>query len=147
MDTQTGEPQTEQLQGGCLCGAISVTLRGGFGTTMECHCADCQKAMGGGPAYIAMVNRADCTFSGELRGYDVIGDSGGTVTRFFCPNCGTPTHSELGKYPDKVVLKVGLFAPQAAAAPQKAIWTGSAPKWHTVAPGIPSFDKSPPPRG
>lgn len=137
----------EELHGGCLCGAVEVTLRGGMGRTMECHCAECQKAVGGGAAYITMVDRANTTMTGERRGYTVTGESGGNVTRFFCPVCGTPTHTELEKYPDKYVLKVGLFEPQSGAAPALAIWTGSAPDWHPVAEGIPSFERMPQPRG
>ena len=139
-------PETEVLHGQCLCGAVKVTLRGGMGHTMECHCTECQTVMGGGPAYLTMVDRAKTDLSGERRGYTVEGASGGEVTRFFCPVCGTPTHSELENFPDKYVLKVGLFAPQSAAAPGIAIWTGSAPDWHPVTEGIPHFEQRPGPR-
>ncbi|MDU8910072.1 GFA family protein [Aestuariicoccus sp. MJ-SS9] len=133
-------------QGQCLCGAVQVTLSGGMGLTMQCHCSECQTVMGGGPAYITMVDRSAVTMSGEVGRYTVKGNSGGDVTRCFCPVCGTPTHSELEKYPDKYVLKVGIFAPQSAAAPAIAIWTGSAPDWHPIPEGIPCFVQRPVPR-
>lgn len=139
--------QSDPLQGQCLCGAFKVELSGGLGRTMECHCADCQKAVGGGPAYIAMVPRSDAKLSGALKGYTVKAESGGNVTRCFCPECGTPTHTELDKYPDHYIFKVGLFTPQSAAAPSVAIWMRSAPEWHPVVDGIPQFDTTPNPAG
>jgi hypothetical protein len=141
--TSTNEP----LKGECLCGAVHVEISGDLERRMECHCAECQRVMGGGPAYIAMVERSKAAISGEVKGYTVKGDSGGDVTRFFCPECGTPTHSELEKYPSVYVFKVGLFGPRSASAPQFAIWMGSAPEWHPVAGDIPRFDAAPPPRG
>ena len=134
-------------EGGCLCGAVSVTVAGDTWLTMQCHCTDCRRAVGGGPAYIAMVAREDVTLQGALSRYTVTGASGGAVTRHFCPVCGTPTHSELEKYPDKLVLKVGLFAPDTPCAPSMAIWVASAPDWHPIPESIPRFELGPKPPG
>lgn len=139
--------KSDTLKGQCMCGSVQVEITGDLGRTMECHCADCQKAMGGGPAYIALVDRANAVLSGEVKGFTLTGASGGGVTRCFCPECGTPIHSELEKFPGVYVFKVGLFGPRSASAPQYAIWMGSAPDWHPVAGDIPRFDAAPPPRG
>ena len=135
----------KMIEGGCLCGAVRVTVAGNTWLTMQCHCTDCRRAAGGGPAYIAMVAREDFTLAGALSRYTVTGASGGAVTRCFCPVCGTPTHSELEKYPDKLALKVGLFAADTAFTPSMAIWVASAPDWHPIPETIPRFELGPKP--
>lgn len=130
--------------GGCLCGAVRAEASGPLGRMLECHCADCQKAVGGGAAHIVMAEKAGFAITREaLASYTVTGASGGEVARFFCATCGAPTHSELSKYPDHVVLKVGLFDEDPGFTAEAAIWTASAPAWHQFAEGAPRAPGAP----
>ena len=130
---------TDIRTGGCLCGAIRYEIRGEPRAVMQCHCTDCQRVTGGNAALIALHERDSVSVTGTPAGYSVIGASGGAVRRCFCRECGTGLHSELEKYPRLLALKVGLFDTDPGYAPQVAIWTASAPPWHHVPEGIPTF--------
>ena len=140
---QRQELMANTWTGRCFCGAVTVTLAEGPRLLLQCHCDDCRRAVGGGPAHIAMVDRALVAIRGRLERYTVPGASGGAVTRCFCPVCGSPTHSELEKSPDKLALKVGLFDADALGGPTMAIWTASAPYWHAIPDALPRFERGP----
>jgi len=42
------------IEGGCACGAVRFKIAGPMMGAGTCHCVDCQKASGGGPAYVAL---------------------------------------------------------------------------------------------
>ncbi|WP_420397691.1 GFA family protein [Nioella sp.] len=130
---------------GCLCGAIRLRVEGTPITVMQCHCSDCQKSSGGGPVLIALMRRGDVTLhGGKPEGYSVTGASGGDVRRCFCPRCGTPIYSELGKYPQLLALKAGIWDEDPDLSADCAIWTASAPDWHVIPDDIPGFPQARP---
>lgn len=139
-DQENGaEKMSDQGNGGCLCGRIRLEIDGQPNAVLECHCKDCQKSSGGGPVLVALFPRdAVAIVQGELAGFSVVGDSGSDVLRRFCPNCGTPIYSELGKYPDLLAVKSGAWDTDPGFCPTTAIWTASAPLWHHVTKDIPT---------
>jgi hypothetical protein len=54
----------------------------------NCHCRDCQRASGSGYALALLVPTSAVSITGEVKYYDVTGDSGSIVQRGFCPICG-----------------------------------------------------------
>src|SRR5262245_41499194 len=54
----------------------------------NCHCRDCQRASGSAYAAALLVRASALSITGEVKYYDVTGDSGGIVQRGFCPTCG-----------------------------------------------------------
>src|SRR5258705_4675790 len=104
-----------QLTGGCLCGAVRYTSTGAHYRRFVCHCSDCKRS-GGSAFHIGIaVPRTDFTItSGELRAYMTKEDSGRTVTRSFCPNCGSGVFNEPEAWPDHVGIKVGTLDHPAA---------------------------------
>ncbi|SLN18699.1 Glutathione-dependent formaldehyde-activating enzyme [Roseovarius litorisediminis] len=130
---------------GCLCGHIRMEISGEPITVLQCHCLDCQKSAGGGAALIVLLPRTAVHLDqGEPTGFTVTGDSGEDVTRRFCPDCGAQLYSELGKYPDLLAVKVGVWDTDPGFAPAAAIWTESAPDWHFIPDDIPAFPKARP---
>jgi hypothetical protein len=77
------------ITGGCLCGRVRYTINGEPLRRYICHCRDCQQATGSSFAPGLGFPAAAVTVEGELKTYDVIGGSGQTVHRNFCPNCGS----------------------------------------------------------
>jgi hypothetical protein len=75
----------------------------------HCHCRDCQRCTGSGFATFVVVPEAAFELSGEPRGFTVTGESGGSVTRSFCPSCGSQLYSQ-------VTIMPGFFFVKAAAS-------------------------------
>lgn len=130
--------------GGCACGAVRFEAAEPFFAVGSCHCTDCQKISGGGPNYVALVPKAALTVTkGEPKLHEKAGDSGKTVKRAFCGECGTPLWSLPPEGPFFPV-KLGAFDDAAGLAPQMQIYTSSAPAWHRLDMSLPSFEKMPP---
>lgn len=125
---------------GCLCGHVRLRIGGEPATVIECHCTDCQKSTGGGAVLVVMMPRDSVELlEGTLGSFSVTGASGHEVKRCFCPECGTPVYSDLGKYPSMLAIKAGIWDVDQGFAPKSAIWTGSAPGWHQIPNGIPNL--------
>jgi hypothetical protein len=83
---------------------------------------------------------------GQAKGYTNQGESGRSVTRFFCPDCGSQLYSSVEVAPGVLFVKLGSLDQADNLAPQVHIWTASRPSWCQLPDGAPAFDKNPPPR-
>jgi hypothetical protein len=131
--------------GGCACGAIRFKITAPFLGVGACHCADCQKASGGGPNYVGLapVSALEVT-KGQAKLYRSKGDSGAEVARAFCPECGTPLWSVPAHEPFMPV-KLGALDTSVDLAPAMHIYVASAPPWHMIEKDLPAFPGMPPP--
>src|SRR3712207_749693 len=80
--------------GGCMCGNICYECSAEPIVMGNCHCRHCQRATGTAFAAGILVPRNAVTIIGDVKYYDVTGDSGGIVSRGFCPNCGSQLFSK-----------------------------------------------------
>jgi hypothetical protein len=79
------------------------------------------------------VPRADFIMTGgELRAYVKKGDSGRTVTRSFCPNCGSGVINEPEVWPDHVVIRVGTLDDPTVVAPAQELYARSRLPWVSI---------------
>jgi hypothetical protein len=132
------------LTGGCACGAIRFKITAPLMGVGVCHCADCQKASGGPPNYVALAPKEGFEVTkGEAKVYVSKGDSGADARRAFCPECGSPLWSEPDQAPFNPV-KLGALDDNSALAPMMHIYTSSAKPWHLMHDGLPTFPKMPP---
>jgi hypothetical protein len=60
----------------------------------NCHCRDCPRATGSAFATALLVPCAAVAIAGEVKYHNVIGDSGATIGRGLCPNCGSQLFSK-----------------------------------------------------
>ena len=131
--------------GGCMCGAVRYHLEGEPLAVINCYCTDCQHVSGGAFVTGVLVPRPAVTFTkGEPRGFSGTSESGNTVTRSFCRDCGAPLFSELSANPGLIVVKLGSLDDPRSFAPSMSIWTGSALGWAHIDPNLPQFPKNPP---
>jgi hypothetical protein len=75
--------------GKCLCGAVSYTSHEDPIVTINCHCEDCRRSTGAVFGTNVMVPEDRVDISGELSRYIHTADSGNTMTKMFCPSCGS----------------------------------------------------------
>ena len=95
------------ITGGCACGAVRYECSADPIMAANCYCTDCQHSTGTAMASVMLVPKAAFKLTGVLKQYEVTGDSGGKVSRGFCPNCGSPILSLLPAMADFVALKAG----------------------------------------
>ena len=131
-------------QGGCACKAIRYEVSAEPLAVMDCHCRDCQYASGGACTTAVVIPKgAFKLLKGSPKRYASPGDSGQTVFRNFCSDCGSPLFSEppgerlwvikAGSIDDPSWLKVG-----------GALYTKSAQPWAHIDRNLPCFEKMPP---
>ena len=136
------------LTGGCLCGAVRFSGEAEPVIQLKCHCTDCRRTAGAGHAAVIGVPEKSVSFSGEIRSYRSLADSGRQITRGFCPTCGAGICNRPEAAPGLVFVRASSLDDPDQFTPQMNAWTASAAAWDAVTPGIPSFPKNPaPPQG
>ncbi|KAM0254718.1 hypothetical protein ACHAQJ_006499 [Trichoderma viride] len=114
------------LTGHCLCKAVTykaevdAPLLTGYD-----HCDDCQRQTGSTYSLVAVVPKASLTITGPVKTWTGKADSGNTVDRIFCSECGSPIAHDPSGAPDIIVLKAGTLDTEIKKGlkPDTEIWT------------------------
>ncbi len=120
------------MQGRCLCGNIRYVLDTAPRMTFACHCRDCQRQTGSAFSYFTLMKREKFHLTGTPRSHSTIGESGRSVTRHFCGDCGSPVFSELEKAPGIVVIPVGTLEGDPGLVPSRHSWVRHKQAWLTL---------------
>lgn len=136
---------TLPITGGCLCRSVRYAVSSPPIAARQCWCRDCQYFAAGSSTVNVIFNAADVTITGQLRAFVSQADSGNTMTRGFCPSCGTPVTSASSARPELIILRAGTLDHTAIATPSMNIWTASAPHWAHLDPDIPAIEAQPTP--
>jgi hypothetical protein len=125
------------LAGSCLCGAVRFTVSAPVADLRACHCTSCQKASGAGGSVNAVVPlSAFAITQGTPKRYDARADSGRTLYRYFCGDCGSPIYSQRAtEHNNLVVVRAGLLDRKDGMKIKTHIWTKSAAPWAHFEPG------------
>ena len=124
------------LTGSCLCGAICYAISVPVTELRACHCKSCQKISGSGGTVNAMLPSAAFKLTqGTLKRYSAIADSGRTLHRYFCAECGTPIYSQREQNPEFLTVRAGSFDEPPPMQIGLHIWTKSARPWSYIDPG------------
>lgn len=129
------------ISASCGCGAVWMSVRGTILSMIMCACEDCQRATGTGHSTIAIINRSDLTVTGPVKSFGVIAESGATLTRHFCPTCGTPLFGVSSRREDRINLPVGFFHGQNDwFEPNQVIFSRSSRTWDAFPEHLPRHD-------
>jgi hypothetical protein len=132
------------LAGSCLCGAIRYTVDVPIAELRACHCTSCQKASGAGGSVNAVVPSAAFKITqGTPKRFDSKADSGRTLHRYFCGDCGSPIYSQRATSPETVVVRAGTFDNAQGMKITANIWTKSARPWAFIDPASKQFPGQP----
>jgi hypothetical protein len=134
----------QSVKGSCACGAVHYECSADPIFTANCHCRDCQRACGAGFASVLGVPKDAVKITGEVKFFDVKGDSGKTISRGFCPNCGSRLFSLLEVAPALMGIAAGSLDDPASYKPGMNIYTASAQPWTHMDPALPKFPQMPP---
>ena len=133
-----------QFTGGCACGALRYECNVDPLFMGNCHCRDCQKSGGGAYEPAIGVPAAALKITGTVKYYDSKDDSGNTVSRGFCPDCGSRVVSKTSGMPELAIVLAGSLDDGSKFQPQVDLYTSSAQSWDHMNPALPKFDKMPP---
>jgi hypothetical protein len=111
---------------------------------VNCHCRDCQKASGGAYTSSLFVPKDTLKIIGDVKYYDATGDSGQTISRGFCPNCGSALFGKPAIQPDLISIRPGTLDDPSKFQPAIDIYTASAQPWDYMNPELPKYPKLPP---
>ena len=131
-----------KFTGGCLCGSVRYQCSAEPIAMGNCHCRDCQRVTGSGYASGILVPRSAVTITGNVKYYEVSADSGSTVGRGFCPNCGSRLFSKPPN-PELMGIMAGSLDDPSYFQPTMDIYTDSAQPWDYMNPDLPKFGKMP----
>jgi hypothetical protein len=124
------------IAGGCLCGAIRYTIDAPVTGLRACHCVNCQKHTGTGGSVNAVVPTDKFRITkGQTKKYDDSAtQSGRTLSRHFCGNCGSPIYSHRNPNPGFVVVRAGSLDDSGGMKIAAHIWTSTARSWDHIDP-------------
>jgi hypothetical protein len=129
--------------GGCACGAIRYEIEAEPVMAGHCQCRDCQRDSGTGHASHLAFPRAAARVSGKATLWDKAADSGSTVTRAFCPTCGSPLYSTNNAMPQFLFVRAASLDDPSLYKPKMVVWAKSAQGWDYTDPALPRFQKMP----
>ena len=113
----------------CACGAVKAECVGEPVRASMCHCLECQRRTGSVFGVQSRWLRSQVNLAGEAKVYQRTGDTGLTVTFYFCPKCGSTVYWELPGLEDFWVVAVGAFSDPEFPAPVIAVYETRRHPW------------------
>ncbi len=134
-------------EGGCQCGAIRYVVDGPPALVFACHCTACQRRSGS--AFTVSLIVPDRQFRltrGTPKPQTRTADSGGTLTHWFCADCGTPILGMRRGAGTEFfqTVRLGTLDDASGLRPTVHTWTRSAQDWVAIPTGPLSFPGNPP---
>ena len=133
------------ITGRCRCGEIVYEFTSEPTRKYLCYCRDCQYFTGTDKIFVVSGPRKTFNLShGRPLSYDVVADSGATITRAFCGSCGSSLfiypkidHKYYFEEDDVVCVAAGTLDEPNRYRPDFAVFVSRAPEWATFPEGIP----------
>jgi hypothetical protein len=132
------------LTGGCLCGTIRYACSADPVFMLNCHCRDCQRALGS--AFFPSVSVPKTAFSltkGKPKYHSMTSDGGNTVSRGFCTKCGSFVVGNNSGFPDIVFVSAANLDDPGRFQPTMDIFVSSAQPWDHMDPELPKIPRMP----
>jgi len=133
----------EKITGSCLCGNVSVAAESDIKMVINCHCTDCQNATGSVHGTMVFVEEAALEVSGETSSFDHPADSGNTLSKVFCPNCGSQIMGKNTGRQGVVGLRAGIIDQKNLIRPGANIYCESAIASTVMDAELKAFPKMP----
>ena len=134
-----------KVEGSCNCGAIRLAIEGTVARMAQCHCRDCQRASGTGHMSLAFIPEESVTIEGEAQGYVSTTDLGNTMTRYFCPTCGSRVFNRNTGRPGLLTIPVGILEDRSWYSPDAVVYCRNRDAWDMTDESVPNFETMPPP--
>jgi hypothetical protein len=137
---------TGVISGGCACGAVRYTCTERPLAQLICHCRDCQRASGSAFAACLIFPSDRLQFTGrQPKSYSVTSNSGRTMRRLYCAECGSPLGITRPETPLVQFVQAGSLDDPSIFSPTCEVWVSRANSWHPHLTEILKFVEGPPP--
>lgn len=123
----------------CACGQLKADCSGQPVRTSICHCLDCQKRTGSVFGTQSRWPREQVLLEGHAKVFRRKGDTGKTVTFYFCPECGSTVYWEIPGLDEFWAIAVGAFADPDFLPPTVAVYEDRRHSW-TIDPNLVILD-------
>lgn len=80
---------------------------------------------------------------GPVKTFELTGESGSTVTRLFCADCGSPLFGRNSGMPGFMTVSLGTLDDPSGLSPQVAIFARSRRTWDVMDPALATFPAQP----
>ncbi len=125
---------SDDLQGGCLCGAIRFRVHAAPVFSEFCHCDTCRRASGAPVmAWVGIPVQGFAVTCGEPAQFS----SSKSVTRGFCGRCGTSLTIYSQDFPDEIYVSIVAFDQADEVKPEAHIWTSDQLTWLHIGDDLP----------
>jgi hypothetical protein len=132
---------SDDLEGGCFCGAVRYRLTAAPMIVHCCHCRDCQRQTGSAFVINALIETDRITMlSGAPEPVSVPTYSGRPHDIYRCPTCKTALWSDYGRRPALRFVRVGTLDDPGALPPDVHIFTRSKLSWVGLPEDVPAFE-------
>ena len=133
-----------RFTGGCLCGAIRYEVNSEPQRIANCHCGDCRKATGSAVATnIFVADDSVVMTQGEPKSFSHTADSGNTMVKEFCANCGSQVFGHSNGRPGIKSIKVGSIDDASFVRPQVNVFLRRALPFTQIDRNLACFDGMP----
>lgn len=129
--------------GQCLCGGVKYTIASGPVNMGQCHCDDCRKSTGTGHGSLAFFKQEDVEIIGETSSYASRTDSGSTITRYFCPTCGSSIYIDGSNFENIVGIAIGTVDDSSWFKPEFIVYNKRKPDWDFMDKSVPTYEEMP----
>lgn len=128
----------------CLCGDIAIESTADPVFQANCHCDDCRRAGGGVYASYAFVpDEALSVSKGTPATFEHKSDRGSTMTKYFCPRCGSQLMGANSAFPGRRAVRVGVIDDAAWFKPMANVYVSRKLPSTLIDPEAKAFDKMP----
>lgn len=125
------------LQGRCLCGAVTVSLRAPAGELVYCHCGQCRKTAGSAFIAVLPAHPADVIVT-DPQAWARAYRASPAKARWFCGRCGTPLWSARDSVA-QLRVRAGLFDSLAGVGHAGHIHASARAPWDTLTDELPYY--------
>ena len=133
-----------QFTGGCFCGAIRYEVNAEPQRIHNCHCDNCRKVTGSAFATNIFVAEDDVVITqGEPKSHSHTADSGSTLVKEFCANCGSHLFGHTTGRPGVKNIKVGSIDDASFVQPIANLYVKRALPFTQIDPRLDGFDGMP----
>ncbi len=132
------------ITGSCQCGQVTYQLLAPPIAVFACHCRECQKLSTSAFSLTALVKAESLIFSGEMKDWERLADSGNRNAAKFCPECGNRIYHFNPDQPDVIKLKPANLDDTRILNPTTHVWVSEKQAWYQIPEGAIQYDKQPP---
>ena len=130
------------ISGHCLCGSVSFECNAEPIFQGSCHCDDCRRSSGSLYGSFVFVPAESVTITGQTHSYQHKSDRGSTMTKEFCPTCGSQMFSLNTHFPERRGIRVGIIDDASWFKPDAYLYDCKKLPHTPVDAGITTFEKS-----